>query len=356
MNEYLNLLLDFQTLTREAKAKTFMEISGQAHYENVASNILAFYFDPQEEHGLKNLLITAFLEMAGHQGIDLTEVDSIQREYPAETGKRIDLVIVGSDFVIGIENKIYHWEANDFENYGRVIDALSTHKSVTVKAVLGLHADARRPALPGDFKRFSYEQFWNYVRKNLGLYLPNANPKWVTYLIDFMETTSRLAGESQPNKEFVDFFLKHHSAIEQLVAERQSLINRLHSYNFAMEANLKSDLEKQECVLKVWVSQRSVFVVDFRIHGNHVAIDLAHTLIDWQLTIFGRDQKSAEFVRFLVTTESLRRCSLQIQPKSSRYLLDTWSIHVTPIELQDKLMQWVNAILAVANEFSDSSL
>lgn len=46
MKDFLNLLLDFQSLPRETKAMTFMEVSGQAHYEKVASNILAFYFDP----------------------------------------------------------------------------------------------------------------------------------------------------------------------------------------------------------------------------------------------------------------------------------------------------------------------
>ena len=30
---------------------TFMQIAGYPHYENVCSNILAFYLDPAEEHG-----------------------------------------------------------------------------------------------------------------------------------------------------------------------------------------------------------------------------------------------------------------------------------------------------------------
>ena len=352
MNDYLNLLLDFQSLPREAKARTFMEISGQAHYENVASNILAFFFDPKEEHGLKDLLVTAFLEMAGHQGVEVSEVSSIEREYPAEDGKRIDLVIDGGHFVIGIENKIYHWEANDFENYGRVIDTLGIEKSITVKAVLGLHADARRPALPGGFLRFSYAQLWNHVRTNFGPYLPKANPKWVTYLIDFMETTSRLAGESQPNKEFTDFFLKHTDAIEQLVTERQSLFNRLDGYNYALESNLKGDLEKHDSITRAWVWQRCVFVVDFEIDGHRIALDLAHSLVDWRLTVFDRDQKSQEFARALVSTRSMQECSSEIQPSNGRHLLHSWDIHVTQIDLQDAVLKAVNAIVAAASEYS----
>lgn len=352
MNDYLNLLLDFQSLPREAKARTFMEVSGQAHYENVASNILAFYFDPKEEHGLKDLLLTAFLEMAGHKGVKVSEVNSIEREYPAEDGKRIDLVIDGGDFVIGIENKIYHWEANDFGNYGRVIDTLGKEKSITVKAVLGLHAQAWRPALPGGFLRFSYAQLWNHVRNTLGLYLPTANPKWVTYLIDFMETTSRLAGESQTNKDFTDFFLKHNDTIEQLVAERQTLLNRLDGYNYALEANLKGDLEKHDCITKVWVWQRCVFAVDFLIQGHRIVLDLAHSLVDWRLTVFDRDEKTQELARTLVNTPSMQKVSSQIQPCGGRHLLHSWDIHVTQIDLQDAVLKWVNAMVGAAAELS----
>jgi hypothetical protein len=356
MNDYLNLLLDFQSIPSESKAKTFMEISGQAHYENVASNILAFYFDPKEEHGLKDLLVASFLEMAGHKGVEASEVNSIEREYPAEDGKRIDLVIDGGDFVMGIENKIYHWEANDFDNYGRVIDALGTEKSITVKAVLGLHAQAWRPALPGGFLRFSYAQLWNQVRTNFGPYLAKSNPKWVTYLIDFMETTSRLAGESQPNKEFTDFFLKHTDTIEQLVAERQSLFNRLDGYNYTLESNLKSDLEKHDIITRVWVWQRCVFVVDFLIDGHRIALDLAHSLVDWRLTVFDRDQKSQEFLHSLVNTTIMRECSPDIKRDDERYLLQSWDIHVTQIALQDTVLKWVNAILATAAALSTPPL
>ena len=38
-----------------ARRKTFMDISGYPHYENVVSNILSFYFDDSEEHGMKDL-------------------------------------------------------------------------------------------------------------------------------------------------------------------------------------------------------------------------------------------------------------------------------------------------------------
>jgi len=61
---YLKLLLDFRALPEAKRNRTFMEVSGYPHYENVCTNILRFYFDPDGDHGLGDLLISAFIRMA----------------------------------------------------------------------------------------------------------------------------------------------------------------------------------------------------------------------------------------------------------------------------------------------------
>ena len=48
------LLIDFKSIPQYKRTKTFMEISGYPHYENVCSNILSFYLNPANEHGLKD--------------------------------------------------------------------------------------------------------------------------------------------------------------------------------------------------------------------------------------------------------------------------------------------------------------
>lgn len=357
MNQFYSLLLDFKSLTKEANARTFLEVSGQSHYENVASNILAFYFNPKEEHGLKDLLLTAFLKMAGYEGVDASETTAIDREYPAEDGKRIDLVIQGSDFVIGIENKIYHWEANDFENYGRVIDKLKAAKTINIKTVLGLHAEAWKPLPPGGFLRFSYAQFWGHVQNLLGLYLPNANPKWVSYLIDFMENTSRLAGESKTNMEFTNFLIKHNTAIEELVEQRRLLIERLNKYNLDLEANLKDELMNNPFINKVQVYQKSVFAVDFLIQGHTLVLDLARWSVVWRLTVFERNCKSQDFLRRFINTESMRGAIPDPESSGERYLLNSpWTIGVTQPDLQDSVLKWANAMVSAAHELADSTL
>lgn len=93
------------------KEKTYMEVSGYPHYENVCSNILAFYFNPNEEHKLNGLTLHSLIKVIKSKNIDIELNDNIntinvQREYTTLKGNRIDLVIQNDDFLIGIENKL----------------------------------------------------------------------------------------------------------------------------------------------------------------------------------------------------------------------------------------------------------
>ena len=59
LSNYNDLLYEASEIYKRIprKEKTFMDISGYPHYENVCSNILAFYFNPLEEHNLNNLVM-----------------------------------------------------------------------------------------------------------------------------------------------------------------------------------------------------------------------------------------------------------------------------------------------------------
>lgn len=133
---YLKLLLAFRALPEFSNRQTFLEVSGYPHYENVCSNILHFYLNPRGEHGLKDLLLSSFLKMAGLEGVTIPDKVEITREYPAEGQQRIDLVVDSDVFTLGIENKIYHHEGNDFESYARVINKVGHGKdAIKVEAV-----------------------------------------------------------------------------------------------------------------------------------------------------------------------------------------------------------------------------
>ena len=109
INEYKDLLENFSKIYKEKSNKqTIFEISGFPHWENVSSNVLAFFFNPTKEHKLDDLLIKSLCQSIDAK-ITLGNLRNTKvfREYSTKRGGRLDILILNENFVIGIENKIY---------------------------------------------------------------------------------------------------------------------------------------------------------------------------------------------------------------------------------------------------------
>src|SRR5205823_2033066 len=96
------------------------ELAGYPHYENVVSNLLAFFLLPTGQHQMRNLMLGSLLKCLDIEA-ELSSV-AVEREI-ATTSGRIDLLITSDTHVILIENKIYHHADNnpfaDYANYVR---------------------------------------------------------------------------------------------------------------------------------------------------------------------------------------------------------------------------------------------
>lgn len=327
-----------------------MEVSGYPHYENVCSNILKFYFDPKGDHGLGDLLLTAFLRLAGKPELEIPEGVSISREYVTDHDKRIDLVIDCATFTLGIENKIYHWEANDFEIYARALAALAENKEV-IKAVLCLRVSVSEPPPKGGFVRHTYRDLWSHVRDLLGHYLPGADPKWTIYLNEFMETTTRLAGETPDEKEITNFFIDHHDVIEQLVADRQRLLSRCGERVRAIEAGLQAFPETTKYLSRRWIYQGNCLASHFHILGATIGMDLVMDLKGWTLTLFQLPRPTSVLAQLIVSPEIAVKVPKPTK-QGERYVVERWDLHANEIDLQEAMISWFKALIAAADALS----
>ncbi len=126
-NDYETLLKDFRALPgRVERPRTFMEIAGYPHYENVCSNILAFFMDPEESHGLGTLVLDALASVgniAANGGVWGNV--SVEREVVTRAGNRVDILITSDDHAVLIENKIFAAVHNPFPDYSRFLDGLA---------------------------------------------------------------------------------------------------------------------------------------------------------------------------------------------------------------------------------------
>lgn len=346
MNGALSLLLDFHALPRVERASTFMEIAGYPHYENVCSNILKFYFDPTAEHGLGDLFLKSFFGMAGVSGLEFSGELAIERECPALDDKRIDLVVEGETFILAIENKIYHWEANDFVLYAGTIDARGVGKQV-VKAVLCLNTRAGDPAPKGGFVRFTYRELWKRVRDELGHRLTHAAPKWLTFLNEFMETTSRLAGETQEEREVTDFFMRHHDQIEKLVEDRQRLLNRLHTCLRNIRDSVVSLPEAEKYKTVRGLCGPGVLAGHFLIQGKTIGFDLTVDLKGWTLMIW--QQEPHDVIHLLRESAPMKALFPLERKNGNNFTLRQWDLHATEVELRETLVEGYKALIAAAD-------
>jgi hypothetical protein len=356
---YLKLLAAFSRLPEAKRSRTFMEISGYPHYEKVCSNILRFFFDPKGEHDLGDLLLVAFFGMVEDERpkIDDDEVRRIpefsdaqvRTEVHTATGKFIDLVIEGEDFVIAIENKIFHWLANDLDDYGKHIGSLVSDKGETirerVKTVLSLHPI--KGTLDGGFISVTYRQLWHQVRQLLGEYITKADSKWVTFLLDFMTTTTNLAGQNMEFQESDQFFIEHHNEIEKLILERDRFLNRL-SQNFSTLCEIMIEHEKPKGLSrKFWIYRKECLVMDFVFEAEfQVAMEVFLKPTGWELLIFGRGGQSANYLKRLLAKPALMEKIESNTGDGAKRLVKTWPIDADPASLKVELLSWVDALTA----------
>ena len=127
------------------KPKTYLSIAKQPHYENVLSNIYAFYFDTNGEHNLGNLFIQSLLGLIS--GSNIVKGDSkkvleefcdfdCDTEYSTDKNGRIDLLLSNDKNAIIIENKVYHHLNNDLSDYWNSIKLNENNK---IGLVMSLH-------------------------------------------------------------------------------------------------------------------------------------------------------------------------------------------------------------------------
>ena len=92
----LQILLDeFDDLNiKERVGPTFMEIARFPHYETVWSNILAFYLDPNAEHGLHDLMLKSMFQAAKIDWIGSRSNDiQVRTEEYTSKGNKIDIIV-----------------------------------------------------------------------------------------------------------------------------------------------------------------------------------------------------------------------------------------------------------------------
>ena len=95
IQQYENLLEEFNKIPkRDEILPTYLEISGQPHFENVCSNILNFFLDTRQSHKFNDLVLKAIVDCVDESISSKYNLDTVNiyREFSANENKRIDLI------------------------------------------------------------------------------------------------------------------------------------------------------------------------------------------------------------------------------------------------------------------------
>ncbi|MBA2512592.1 MAG: PD-(D/E)XK nuclease family protein [Rubrobacteraceae bacterium] len=285
------LLDDFKKLPgRVERPRTFMEIAGYPHYENVCSNILAFFMDPEESHGLGTLVLDALTSVGNDAEADtgIGGSISVEREVGTDRG-RIDILITSDDHAILIENKIHAGVSNPFDDYDAHLDYIAEGRE-KLKFLLTLY-----PTDEGsewDFKNLTHEEFVGQIRSLLGRYVSDANTRYLTMFLDFLNTLENLRRETRMNPEFVHFLAERRDDIRRFFDDLKDFRNELRSKVQELESMINVSQHKN-VNQNLWrgptVNMSDVLYQDISLSRDlPVAIDTVVSPHGWRIQIFVR--------------------------------------------------------------------
>lgn len=289
----------------QKRERTIFDIAEYAHYENVVSNILRFFFDATEEHAFGDLWTKSLLNCYSHKRkkkIEITNcvnVEPVVREISTENKKRIDLIIPLEEYTIGIENKIFSSVYNPFEEYhNKIIER--GKKPIEILLTLREEVIAENG---GRFINITYDELIQEIELN---YKKTARKdKWTFLMEEFISNIKNLKGVGRINMEWQQFINENRYDFQRMIEKYfndieckrvfiktiKSELDKLLSDSFEYNVYLPS-LQNGAKHFSVWINVQNAV-------GDKIAIE---TYIDKTipteitLTLWNRKKgKSADF-------------------------------------------------------------
>jgi PD-(D/E)XK nuclease superfamily len=218
--ELQKLLQEVSVVSWPRREKNIFSIGSRGYYENPTSDLLAFFLNPDEEHGLGDLLLSSLGDLL-HDQPSLSEFEGLEREYATEEGNLIDILLKGSGWVIAIENKIRAGPTNPFTEYEATIKQRFRNERpyFVILAPVDLGVE--------NWKLINYRCLIAKAREKLGERLVTLGiTKWGMLLREFLIHVEDQLGRPMDNHEFT-FVKDHYPEVVKVMALHKDYIKHL---------------------------------------------------------------------------------------------------------------------------------
>jgi hypothetical protein len=242
--------------------KSYFDIAGFPRWETVNSNLLAFYFNKNEEHNFNTLFIESLLKLIG-ETIEINVEDNFEvlREYRTKKGNYIDIVIKSitddgdgdnndetnqiTDWAIIIENKVDTWLYNDLNDYWKDVKAKHKVGFVLAKNKIDLTHHNKNGIY---YHSITHAELIEKVQENFLGYFSKSNEKHILLLKEYINNIENLYFNTMEDfNAILSKIHEHSNEIKQLKNAENTLIERLSTLTFEVfkEYGFKPTSEKK---------------------------------------------------------------------------------------------------------------
>ena len=212
MMKFNELIENANKISLDKIEKNIFSLGGRGHYENPISNLLSFFINPNEEHGLSTLFLKSFLEVAKISSCNVKTVSVPKREVYTEDSKKIDIIIEFENDVIVIENKIKHYINNPFLSYENHIN-----KNYRNKRKYFFILSPRKEISPNGWVSLTYKDLISKIYKNIGHDIFDIkHSKWIVLLREFLLNIENECGCEKMEENIFNFVGENYSAIYEV--------------------------------------------------------------------------------------------------------------------------------------------
>jgi hypothetical protein len=229
---------DFERIQLSLREPNIFRALAVSRMEIRHSNFLAYLFDPQENHGLRDIVLRKLLRDifadSRSEGRTLFDADildlgaiEIRREW-----RNIDLLIVLPEDVIAIENKVDSSDhSNQLARYRKIIEENFQNKKQHFVYLTPFGNDPDDQSESDRWMNYSYIQISEIIERILTLYHESFAEKVLYYLRDYLTTLKReLLMNDDLNELAIKVYQTHRAAFDFIFENRPDPASQLYQY------------------------------------------------------------------------------------------------------------------------------
>lgn len=257
LQRYENLLLKAQQYKIPEREMTIFDTALKNHHENPITELLSFFLNPNEKHGLGTSFYDGFINSLNdkeeYEDFDFGSFLKVSTQQKTDKGNFIDLWVETDTALIIVEVKVYHYQKNPFQDYlawGR--KKLKEFSNLTKKEESYFEKELVPLILCPDGISYA-EQWLGLAYNDLTLEIRTALAheffkisinKWGIFARDFLLHLDSFVDLLETNMESINFVVQNMKKIQELVELRDSAYQEIIDYiNNEIKNNLGEDFE-----------------------------------------------------------------------------------------------------------------